>query len=112
MLPALFIPKSIRDEASAFARDTVKQALTGMFGLIEAALARRQSAAFAHEKALYHERMSQLLAATPLRIANRAGRVKRHARLGMRWSAKAYARDAALALACMLCPPGLAPARV
>lgn len=105
MIPRLLIPKAVRDEAAAFARDTVKRALDGLFGLIQSELARRRSAAFAHEKALYHGRMAELLPGIALVDLKR--RVRRQQRLAARWSAKAYARDAVLAEACGLCREGV-----
>lgn len=96
----IFIPKAIRDEARSFARETVEQALKGLFGFIEHELARRRTAAFAHEKALEHEYLAKALPSVALIDLKR--RVRRHLRLAARWSAKAYARDAVLAMACGL----------
>ena len=96
----ILIPKAVREEAAAFARDAVDKALGALFGFIEDELARRRSAAFAHEKALYHGRMAAVLPHIALVDLNR--RVRRQKRLSARWAAKAYARDAVLALQCGL----------
>jgi hypothetical protein len=95
------IPKGIVDEAKGFARDTVDRVLTGMFGLVEAQVLRRQSYAFAHEKALFHRRMSQLIGTVP-GLVGAGWRTRRHAKLALRWEAKALARAPSLAKACGL----------
>lgn len=104
-LPKIVIPKAMRDEAEKFARDKVTEALKGLFGIIEHQLERRQSAAFAAEMSLKHERLALLLRAAKFRILAREARIRRHQYLAMRWSATAYARNAVIAGACKVCPP-------
>ena len=96
------IPKSIEDAARAEAKRLAERALDGVFGLIQSQIMRRQSYAFAHEQALFHNAMSRALKATPIKIFGKARKIKRHARLGMRWTAKATARDPRLAQVCGL----------
>lgn len=104
-LPAIFTPREIRDAAATAARETLDRAWAGLFNLIESELARRRSYAFAHEKTLYHGEMASRLAATPIRILGVQRKIRRHARLAMRWGAKAHARDPKLARACGICEP-------
>lgn len=101
-LPAIFIPRSLVDEAKAEARDMIERALVGVFGLIDAAIKRRQSYAWAHERALYHAALVRRLRATPLRIVDLAGKLRRHGRKALRFEALAEARDPRLAHACGL----------
>jgi hypothetical protein len=92
----IVVPRYAIDAAKDVARDTVTKALAGMFGLIERDLERRQSAAFAHERAIFHREMARTL---PLVIRVGVGwRVRRQLRLANRWAAKARARDGALAI--------------
>jgi hypothetical protein len=101
----IFIPRELVDEAKSFARDTVDRAMQGMFGLIDAAVKRRQSYGFAQEKSLFHQRMFQRL---PIMVPNLkllGPRMRRHLRLHVKWEAKAFARDPKLSAACGLkCP--------
>lgn len=102
---ALAIPQPIIDEAKAFARETMTRALDGAFGLIEQAVARRQSAEFAVEKALFHGRLADVLPAVIL--SGKGWRIRRHRRLAARWAALAYARGAPqFAAKCGLGPAG------
>lgn len=104
----IVVPRYAVDAARDVARDTVRQALAGVFGLIDKDLERRQSAAFAHEKAIEHAELARTL---PDVIRVGVGwRVRRHLRLANRWAAKAKARDFALALALGL--PGTRPGGV
>lgn len=100
----IFVPKEVIDEAKDFARETVDTALKGLFGIIDAQIKRRQSYAFAQEKAVFHKRMTERLPLVPgLRLVK--PRLRRHHRLHVRWEAKAFARDPKLSLACGLtCP--------
>jgi hypothetical protein len=99
---ALLIPREIVKDAEQFASDKVDEVLKGMFGLIQAATLRRQSFAFAQEKALFHERMLYRLTrdGKALRIAMLRARIRRHTRLALRWSSLAYARNPDLSRAC------------
>lgn len=106
MLPKIVIPKAMREDAEKFARDKVTEALQGLFGLIEKQIERRQSAAFAAEMSLKHERLAFLMHNAPFKIVARDARVQRQQRLAMRWSATAYARNAVIAGACKICKPG------
>lgn len=106
MLPKIVIPKELREDAEKFARDKVTEALKGLFGLIEHQLERRQSAAFAAEMSLKHERLAYLMHTAKFHIVARDARVRRQQRLAMRWSATAYARNAVIAGACKVCAPG------
>lgn len=98
----IMIPREIEDEARAAAKALAERALDGVFGLIQGAIMRRQSYAFAHERAIFHAEMVKRLRVTPIRIFGIKRKIKRHARLGMRWTARATARDPRLAQACGL----------
>jgi len=102
---ALLVPKALVDEARATARAALDRAFSGAFGLIQSAVDRRQSAAHAHERALYHAEMARLLPG--IALAAKASRVRRHRRLAMRWGARAYARDPVLAAVCAIESPHL-----
>ena len=86
------IPKSVAEEARTFARDTVTSALQALGHFVESELERRRSAAFAHEKALIHERL----------LVTWGRRVRWHRWRAAVWGARAWARDRALAVACGL----------
>ena len=88
----IVVPKAVADEALEFARDTVTSALKALGHFVESELARRRSAAFAHERALYHARLLVTWGRRPWWHRWRAAV----------WSARAYARDSALAMACGL----------
>lgn len=91
----IVVPKYAVDAARDVARDTVRAALSGVFGLIDKDLERRQSAAYAHEQAIFHAEMARTL---PDVIRVGVGwRVRRQLRLAAKWAAKARARDGALA---------------
>lgn len=96
------IPKAIEDEARRAAKALTERALDGVFGLIQGAIMRRQSYAFAHEQAIFHTEMVKRLRATPIKIFGKHRKIKRHARRGMRWIARATARDPRLAQVCGL----------
>jgi hypothetical protein len=96
------IPSEIVDAARAEAKALAERALDGVFGLIQGAIMRRQSYAFAHEQAIFHNEMVRRLKATPIKIFGIKRKIKRHARLGMRWTARAAARDPRLAQVCGL----------
>ena len=102
---SFFIPKEVVTEAKNFARNTVDRAMQGMFGLIDAAVKRRQSYGFAQEKSVFHKRMAERL---PIMVPNLkllGPRIRRHIRLHVKWEAKAFARDPKLSAACGLnCP--------
>lgn len=102
MIPALFVPKAIEDAAREEARALAERALDGAFGLIQAAIMRRQSYAFAHEQAIYHSIMAKRLRETAVAIFGKARKAKRHERQALRWGARAKARDPRLAQACGL----------
>lgn len=98
------VPKEVITEAKDFARETVDNALKGFFGIIDAQIKRRQSYAFAHEKALFHKRMVEKLPSLS-DLALLDWRVKRHRKKMVKWEAKAFSRDPGLATACGLkCP--------
>lgn len=98
----IMIPKSIVDDARADAKRLAERAIDGVFGLIQGAIMRRQSYAFAHEQAVFHRVMVAKLRATPIKIFGKAHKIKRHGRLAMRWTARATARDPRLAEVCGL----------
>lgn len=98
----LMIPREIEDEARRAAKAIAERALDGVFGLIQGAIMRRQSYAFAHEQAIYHNEMVKRLRSTPIRIFGKARKIKRHARQCLRWTARATARDPRLAQVCGL----------
>lgn len=102
-LPAIMVPRELVAEAKDFARDTVTRALEGVFGLIDRELERRRSYGFAVQRTLELRKLAALLRATTLRVAGKAGRIRRLLRRALRWEAKAYARDPALANACLSC---------
>lgn len=102
MIPKLFIPRELEDAAREEARHIIDKALDGMFGLIQAAVLRRQSYAFAAEKAVYHDALVKELRKTKLRIVGRQRKIKRHERLAIRWRSVAKSRDPRLAQACGL----------
>lgn len=102
-LPTIFVPRSLVDEAKAEAKQVVERALDGVFGLIDAAVKRRQSYAWAHEKALYHAGLVRRLRSTSIRIVDLRGKLRRHERKAMRFAALADARDPRLATACGIC---------
>lgn len=108
MIPALFVPKELTDAAREEARHVVDSALKGLFGIIDAQVKRRQSYAFAHEKAVFHEDLARRLRITSIRIIGKARKIRRHERLALRWGARAAARDPKLAQACSLCTTGAA----
>lgn len=99
---SILIPRAIYDDARDEARVLVERALDGVFGLIQGAIMRRQSYAFAHEQALFHRGMVSRLRATPIKIFGKARKIKRHGRMAIRWGAKAMARDPRLAKRCGL----------
>lgn len=101
-LPKLLVPRDIRDAALEEARALATRALDGVFGLIRAETLRRQSYAYAHEQALFHEEMARRLTETPIRIVGKYTKIARHSRLAMRWAARAKARDPRLAQVCGL----------
>lgn len=86
------VPSSVAEEAKAFARDTVTSALRALGHFVEGELERRRSAAFAHERAIFHTRMLETWGRRP----------RWHRWRAVVWSNRAYARDAALAHACGL----------
>lgn len=104
--------KDMEDEAWNFANNTVRQALTGVFGLAENVLEYRRSATFAHRKALFHSRMVYSLERAKFRIFDRSGKLRRQRRRAMRWEAEAWADDMTptgipnLAQACCIPEPG------
>jgi len=99
----LFTPKEITQEAEKFAENTVKEAIHGLYGLIDHELERRRSFEFAVEKALFHKRMVLLLSSTRGEdIFDRKGKIRRHKRRELRFSALAYARNPQLAGRCSL----------
>lgn len=91
-LPSILVPKSVAQEARAFARDTVTSALQALGHFVESELERRRSAAFAHEKAIFHARM----------LVTWGRRPRWHRWRAAVWSNRAYARDSVLAAACGL----------
>lgn len=102
-LPKLFIPPEIYEAAEDEARHVIDRALDGLFGIIDGQIKRRQGYVFAHEKALFHANMVAGLVATNIRIIGKERKIRRHARLSLRWDAKARARDPELLAACKLC---------
>lgn len=106
-LPKIFIPRDIVESAKDEARDLVDRALVGVFGLIDSAIKRRQSYAWAHEKALYHAGIIRRLKSTSLRIVDLRGKLRRHEKRYMHFAALADARDPRLADACGICKDGL-----
>jgi hypothetical protein len=90
-------------QAKDFAFDTVTKALQGVFGLIDAELERRRSYGFAVQRTLECRKLAALLRGTALRIVGKQGRIRRLLKRALRWEAKAYARDPALADACLSC---------
>lgn len=102
-LPAIIVPRELVAEAKDFAHDTVTRVLEGAFGLIDKALERRRSYGFAVQRTLELRKLASLLRATTLRIVGKQGRVQRLLKRALRWEAKAFARDPALAGVCLAC---------
>lgn len=99
----LLIPKEIVREAEKFAEETVKEAIHGLYGFVEHELERRRSYEFAVEKALFHKKMVILLSSDRGNgLFDREGRIRRHKRRELRFSALAYARNPQLAGKCSL----------
>ncbi len=98
----IMIPKSIVDAARSDAKALAERALVGVFGLIQSEIMRRQSYAFAHEQAIFYTEMVKRLRETPIKIFGIKRKIRRHGRLGMRWGARARARDPRLAQLCGL----------
>ena len=97
----LMVPREIEDAARDEARHVVDRALDGLFGLAEAQIKRRQSYAFAHERAVFHSTMARDL---PIKLPGLwwlHARVRRHQRLAVKFWALAHARDPALAQHCI-----------
>lgn len=99
------IGSQLRDTAEEYATRMLDGALKGLFGLIESELARRRTAAYAHKKALFHERIALLFGKFPGKLVGRKWRIARHLRMAIYWSAEAWARDKSLASACGICTP-------
>ena len=76
-------------------------ATTMLRGLIGDAIEYRRSHPFRYF--LFHRRMAEILQNSPRRIALRRARVRFHALMSERYSARSYALDADLARACDAC---------
>jgi len=92
---------SLRREAREFADAAVKQAIDGLFGLIERRIEWRR--AHPHRLALEHGRMVYLLQREPGFVPFRKARIRRHRRLEMKHASRAWAVDHELASRCGVC---------
>lgn len=102
-LPRILIPRELEREALDRAAKLAHDAMVRVFGLIQAEIMRRQSYAWAHERALYFQELARLLRASPIRILGIARKIKRANRRSIHFAALARARDPRLAQACKLC---------